>query len=129
MNLSERIVFCKIHETACGKLQFESSFKKIHKCTVKPLPYFKATFRTLQKNPLFTAINVLELSKGIASAMLIFLYIANELRVDHFHQNAQRIYRITSLQDNSGEINAVATTPPLLDAALRSDIPEITNVT
>ena len=94
-----------------------------------PLLFFKATFRTLRKNPLFTAINVLGLSIGIASAMLIFLYIANELRFDHFHENGQHIYRITSLQDNSGEINAVATTPPPLAAVLRSDIPEVTHVT
>ncbi|MBB1286571.1 ABC transporter permease [Flavisolibacter sp. BT320] len=82
---------------------------------------------TLLKRPLFTSINVVGLSIGIASAMLIFFYVSNELSFDRFHTHANQLYRINSLQNNSGESNLVATTPPPLAAALRRDIPQISN--
>jgi ABC-type antimicrobial peptide transport system permease subunit len=87
--------------------------------------YLRTTSRTLLKKPLFTCINVAGLSIGIASAMLIFFYVSNELSFDRFHTHAPNLYRINSLQENSGEMNLVATTPPPLAAALRRDLPEI----
>jgi predicted permease len=91
--------------------------------------YIRTTVRTLQKSPLFTFINVAGLSIGIAGGIFIFIYLKNELSFDAFHKNAQNIYRVTSVHDNSGERNAIATTPPPLAATLRSDLPEIENTT
>ncbi len=89
------------------------------------ISYIRTTVRTLLKKPLFTGITVFGLSIGIASSMLIFFYVSNELAVDRFHSGANSLYRINSLHDNAGQTDAVATTPPPLAAALHSAIPEI----
>ena len=91
--------------------------------------YFRSTLRSLLKNPLFTFINVSGLSIGIACGIFIFLYIKNELSYDAFHANAASIYRVTSVQDNNGELAAIATTPPPLAATLRNDVPGIKEAT
>lgn len=91
--------------------------------------YLKTTIRSLLKNRLYTLINAGGLSIGIACAVFIFMYIKNELSYDNFHANASVIFRVTSVQDNSGEINTVATTSPPLAATLKRDFPEIINVT
>ncbi|GEO09217.1 ABC transporter permease [Segetibacter aerophilus] len=91
--------------------------------------YLKTTFRGLLNNRLYTFINVTGLSIGIACAIFIFMYIKNELSYDSFHVNSSNIYRVTSVQDNAGEINSIATTSPPLAATLKKDFPEIENVT
>lgn len=91
--------------------------------------YWTATMRSLKKNPLFTFINIAGLSIGIACSIFIFIYIKNELSFDHFHKNANNIYRVTTVQNNAGTVNAIATTPPPLAATLISNYPEIKDVT
>jgi hypothetical protein len=91
--------------------------------------YLKTTFRGLLNNRLYTFINVTGLSIGIACAIFIFMFIKNELSYDSFHVNSSNIYRVTSVLDNAGEINSVATTSPPLAATLKKDFPEIQNVT
>jgi putative ABC transport system permease protein len=39
-------------------------------------------------------MNVLGLSIGLASCLLILLYVADELSYDHYNVNADRIYRV-----------------------------------
>src|SRR5687767_9689751 len=56
--------------------------------------YFKTTLRNLLRNKVYSAINILGLSLGLACAMLIILYTKDELSYDRFHENASRIYRI-----------------------------------
>jgi putative ABC transport system permease protein len=59
------------------------------------LTYFKIAFRRLQKNRLYTLINLLGLTVGITSCLLIGLFIVNELNYDRFNKNADRIVRLT----------------------------------
>jgi predicted permease len=87
--------------------------------------YFRVAVRNMMRRPLFTFINVFGLSAGIACAIFIFFYVKNEFAYDRFHAHAKDIYRITSTQNNSGEIAAIATTPPPLAATLQNDFPEI----
>ncbi|TDH26892.1 ABC transporter permease [Segetibacter sp. 3557_3] len=77
------------------------------------------------RRPLFTFINVSGLSIGIACAVFTFLYVKSELGYDRFHANAGNIYRVNSIQKNSGETALVATTPPPLAATLRKDFAEV----
>ena len=57
--------------------------------------YFKIAFRHLQKNKLYTSINILGLVVGITSCILIGVFIWHELSYDRFHKNAGRIVRVT----------------------------------
>ncbi len=56
----------------------------------------KITYRRLTREKLYTLINILGLSLGMASALLIFLFIRFETTYDTYHNEHERIYRIGS---------------------------------
>ncbi len=58
--------------------------------------YLTITLRTLAHNKVYSAINVIGLSIGLAAAMLIMLYTKDEVSYDQFHANNPHIYRVTS---------------------------------
>lgn len=72
--------------------------------------YFKTAFRNLQKNKLYSAINIFGLTMGLAACLLIGIYINHELSYDKFNVNADRIVRATMEYKNSGTVNFTATT-------------------
>ncbi len=86
--------------------------------------YLKTALRNLWKNKGFSAINILGLTIGMASSLLILLWVRNELSYDRFHAHADRIYRITV--DASGFKAAV--NPAGMPAGLQAAIPEIHSV-
>ena len=58
--------------------------------------YFKTAFRNLSRNKVYSFINIAGLSLGLACAMLIMLYVKDEVSFDRFHKNVNNIYRIVS---------------------------------
>jgi putative ABC transport system permease protein len=58
--------------------------------------YFKIAFRNLQRNKIYSFINIAGLSIGLACAMLIVLYVKDEVSYDRFHANVGNIYRIVT---------------------------------
>ncbi|GAB1445571.1 MAG: ABC transporter permease [Cyclobacteriaceae bacterium] len=56
--------------------------------------YVKVTWRNIQKRKVYSIINAVGLSIGIAFCMLIFLFIRDEQSFDQFHTNKNNIYRI-----------------------------------
>lgn len=58
--------------------------------------YFITAIRNLFRNKVYSFINVAGLSLGLACAILILLYIKDELSFDKFHKNVNNIYRIVS---------------------------------
>ncbi len=56
--------------------------------------YLKTALRNLQRNKVYSLINILGLSLGLACAMLIILYVKDEVSYDRFHKNVNQIYRI-----------------------------------
>jgi putative ABC transport system permease protein len=86
--------------------------------------YIKTAFRSLTKNKGFTAINVLGLSVGLATCLLIVFYVVDELSYDKYNINADRIYRITEVAKLNGNEAAYAgSEKPLIDAI--KSFPEI----
>ncbi|MDB5133498.1 MAG: hypothetical protein JWP37_101 [Mucilaginibacter sp.] len=86
--------------------------------------YIKTAFRSLTKNKGFTAINVLGLSVGLATCLLIVFYVVDELSYDNYNINANRIYRITEVAKLNGNEAAYAgSEKPLMDAI--KSFPEI----
>src|SRR5580692_3707380 len=79
--------------------------------------YLKTAFRSLRKNKGFTAINVLGLSVGLATCLLIVFYVVDELSYDKYNVNAERIYRITEIARlNGNEASYAGAEKPLMDA-------------
>ncbi len=56
--------------------------------------YLKIAFRNLWKHRVFSLINIMGLTVGMAACFLIFLYVRFELSYDNFHTKADRIYRL-----------------------------------
>src|SRR5260221_4009955 len=56
--------------------------------------YFKTAIRNLSRNRIYSFINIAGLSLGLACAMLIILYLKDEVSYDRFHANVNSIYRI-----------------------------------
>src|SRR5690242_5908197 len=59
--------------------------------------YFKIAFRNISRNKIYSFINIAGLSLGLACAMLIILYVKDEVSFDRFHKNGKNIYRIASV--------------------------------
>ncbi|MGA9405524.1 MAG: ABC transporter permease, partial [Bacteroidota bacterium] len=87
--------------------------------------YFKIAFRNILRFKLYSFINILGLSVGIASFVLIFSYVYNELSYDTFHKNAKNIYRIYEVTKAPGNTyeSRFAVTPDPLPKALQKDYP------
>ena len=66
--------------------------------------YFKTAFRNLLHNKIYSFINIAGLSLCLACAMLIMLYVNDEISYDRFHKKAGQIYRIDkeTSKDNGG---------------------------
>jgi putative ABC transport system permease protein len=65
--------------------------------------YFKIAFRNLERNKVYSFINIAGLSLGLACAMLIILYVKDEVSFDRFHHNVNHIYRIVSTDYFQGQ--------------------------
>jgi putative ABC transport system permease protein len=67
--------------------------------------YFKTAWRNMMRNKTSSFINVSGLSIGIASVLMILIYIQNELSYDKFHKDVDRIFQVT-LQGKMGARNS-----------------------
>jgi len=74
--------------------------------------YLKTTFRNLWKRKVHSVINLLGLSVGMASFILIVAWVANELSFDRFHTKADRIYRLCLEADLGTHLKAPITNGP-----------------
>jgi putative ABC transport system permease protein len=91
------------------------------------LNYIKTAYRSLLKNKGFTTINILGLSLGLVSCLLIILYVVDELSYDRYNVNANRIYRVNE-DLKLGENNVLyAVCMPPLAQALKNDFPYVEN--
>src|SRR6266542_4481850 len=88
--------------------------------------YFKTGIRNLQRNKVYSFINIAGLSLGLACAMLIMLYVKDEVSYDRFHKNVDRIYRINRklLRDN-GNVDNSGYTGLFQGQRFTAGIPEI----
>ncbi len=91
--------------------------------------FLKTAFRNLWRNRGFTAINIFGLAIGIATCLVIVLFVLNELSYDRFHVKADRIYRVTfGGVVEGGELKEAVTMPPVAQA-LKTDFPEVEQAT
>jgi putative ABC transport system permease protein len=85
--------------------------------------YLKIAVRNLFKQKAYSAINIAGLSIGITCFMLIFLFIADEMRYDSFHSKSDRIYRLIEEIDQEGQGEVSSSNPLPVAEALITDYP------
>ncbi|MEO1050063.1 MAG: ABC transporter permease [Bacteroidota bacterium] len=90
--------------------------------------YLKTSYRTLIKNWSFSVINILGLTLGVTSCLLILFFVQDELSYDKFHEKGDRIYRVAgSFLQGGDKRNQSAQTTYQLGPALQTALPIIEN--
>ena len=91
--------------------------------------YFKVAFRSLWKNKGYSAINIFGLAIGLATCLLITLYVTNEFSYDRYNVKADRIYRINTDMRFGGSNLHMVMTSDMMGQLLKKDYPEIEDYT
>src|SRR5688572_5091358 len=87
--------------------------------------YFKIAWRTLLRGKNFSIINISGLAVGMAGAVLILLWLQNEISYDKFHENKKNLYEVYGLTSLEGKLFPINQTSQLLGPALKQGFPEV----
>ena len=85
--------------------------------------------RSLIRDKKYSILNITGLAIGIASLLLISLYLKSELEYDKFHENSERIYRVLYHSKNPTNDLVWARTGPGMLPFVRETIPDIVHGT
>src|ERR1700733_2011969 len=87
--------------------------------------YFKVAFRNLIRNKIYTLINILGLAVGIASCILIMIFVRSEFSYDRFHSKSKNIYRVWQQEKADGKEFVNTETPLPLASSLQNSFAEV----
>ena len=91
------------------------------------LNYLKTSIRSILRSRLTASINIGGLAIAMTCCLLIYLYISDEMKYDRYHENADRIYRVTRnflSQDGTVNLHLGHLAPPFAPL-LKNDFPDI----
>lgn len=87
--------------------------------------YLKIAWRNLLRNKVFSAINIVGLALGLATCLLISLFVLDELSYDRYNEKADQIVRVFFQGTmNGGQIREATVMPPTAQT-LKTDYPEV----
>ena len=89
--------------------------------------YLKTALRSIFRNKLTAFINIAGLALAMASVLLIYLFVKDEVSYDQYHRNAGRTYRVTrNFLNSDGAVSLhLATVAPPFGPLLKNDFGEI----
>ncbi len=87
--------------------------------------YFRVAIFNLLKNKANSFINILGLAIGIASCVVILMYVLNEISYDRFHTENDNLYRVAILKDTDGLNRGNASVPYRTAEVLLNEYPEV----
>lgn len=87
--------------------------------------YLTIALRYIVRHKVFTLINVSGLTLGITCSLMIFLYIQDEVAYDTFHDDADRVYRLSVSGILQGEVTRSSGTGFPMAPAMAAGCPEI----
>jgi len=91
--------------------------------------YLKIALRNLKKHKAYSFINIAGLAVGMTCCILILLWVQDELDFDRYHENADRIYRITYAEEIGGAFDHYALPPFPAAPAFAAEVPGISGYT
>jgi putative ABC transport system permease protein len=83
------------------------------------------TLRDIKKNPVYAFINVFGLALGLASCIVVMLFVRQELSFDRFHQNADRIFRLTDTEKTPTREMSMPWARAITGPTLKEEFPEV----
>ncbi|MFN8336030.1 MAG: ABC transporter permease [Cyclobacteriaceae bacterium] len=87
--------------------------------------YFKIAVRNMMRHKVYSLINILGLSIGVACCLLLALYIQEEYSVDKQHTQVENLYRVITTFQNIDNIRQTASCSPPIAMAMKEEIPEV----
>ena len=87
--------------------------------------YLKVAFRNLLRSKSFSSMNILGLAIGMASSLMILLWVAHEWSFDNFYPNQDRIYEVWNKDKWGSELTCWNTTPKIMGSVLKQEYPQI----
>jgi putative ABC transport system permease protein len=91
--------------------------------------YWVVARRFIIKNKIYSSINVLGLAIGIASTMVLLVYVSNELSFDKFHVHEKSIYRLLVTTVESEGESTTSTITAAVAPTLKDELPEVIDFT
>ncbi|HCW08349.1 MAG TPA: hypothetical protein DGG95_13395 [Cytophagales bacterium] len=90
--------------------------------------YLTTALRILARQKVYSAINIFGLTLGIASCLMLVLYISDELSYDRFHPDGDRMYRINfQARVNGQDVASTETGIPMAEA-MKNEVPQVESV-
>ncbi len=89
------------------------------------LNYLKVALRTLRKHKIYSFINIAGLTVGMASFILISLWVYDETHYDSFHANSGRLFRLVLHKADDPSDPGFPSAPYILPQILETEFPEI----
>jgi putative ABC transport system permease protein len=89
----------------------------------------KTAIRSLLKNKGFTLLNLLGLTLGISTCLLILFYVADELSYDNYNLKLDRIFRINTDLKSDNTFSSRAIAAPVVASKMMKDFPEVERAT
>lgn len=86
---------------------------------------FKLAFRNFRRHKSSFFINLIGLSTGLACTLLIVLWVNDELQIDKFHVQDDRLFNVMEHQQYAESVMTTHSTPGMLAETLKDEVPEI----
>ena len=90
--------------------------------------YLKVAVRNLLRFKTYTTINVVGLAIGLVCAIVIMIWVQDELGMDRYHEKIDNIYQVNLKWVQNGVTGYQGTVSPKIAGILKSEYPEITDV-
>ena len=87
--------------------------------------FIKVALRTIRRNKVYSTINILGLAIGLACAILILLWVQDEVNYNTHHQHINQIYQVMENQNYEDRIGTTYSTPGPLGPYLKEIYPEV----
>ena len=91
--------------------------------------YLLITFRSLLKNKVYIAINVIGLAVAIASCIVAYFNYDHNASFDNHHVNRETIYRVNSVREFQNQLTAYGYVPMPLGEMIRQNVGDVDAVT
>ncbi len=85
----------------------------------------KVIFRRFAKSKLYTGLNLIGLAFGVATILIVMLYVQDDMRYDRYHTNEDKIYRIRGTLEVDNNVIPTASVSPAMGPLLVEIYPEI----
>ncbi len=90
--------------------------------------YFISAWRNLQKSRFYAVVNIIGLSLGLATSILLLLWVQDEMRFDGFHQHLRQLYHVSAKFGKDASATVWDNTSAPLAVFAKTEIPEVEDV-